>query len=89
MVVTRVAVGGPWPARFPHRQRCLHSLLTCITCNCCGRHPSRSRLLHYGEEHMEEVRRRFMEAYPDPAAPLRHTPAARLVCLRRLPAAAL
>lgn len=88
MVVSRVAVGGLWPA-FLAAMRCLHSLLTCTTCNCCCRHPSRSRLLHYGEEHMEEVRRRFMEAYPDPAAPLRHTPAARLVCLRRLPASAL
>lgn len=52
--------------------------------------PWHSRLLAYGEQHMEDLRRQFMEAYPLPEAgraeePLRHTPAARLVCLRRRP----
>ncbi|KAL4440261.1 hypothetical protein ABPG75_003262 [Micractinium tetrahymenae] len=48
--------------------------------------PWHSRLLHFGEEHMEELRKLFMEGYPDEAAPLAHTPEARLVCLRRGPA---
>ncbi|KAL4427344.1 hypothetical protein ABPG77_003253 [Micractinium sp. CCAP 211/92] len=45
--------------------------------------PWHSRLLHFGEEHMEELRVQFMSAYPDQAAPLVHRPEARLVCLRR------
>ncbi|EFN52919.1 hypothetical protein CHLNCDRAFT_138504 [Chlorella variabilis] len=46
-------------------------------------------LLQHGEQRLEEMRRHFMEAYPDPEAPLSHTPAARLICLRRLVASSL
>ncbi|PSC67659.1 methyltransferase type 11 isoform A [Micractinium conductrix] len=52
------------------------------------RGPWHSRLLHYGEQHMQELRGSFMQAYPDPQAPLAHAPEARLVCLRRRAAAA-
>ena len=41
---------------------------------------------------MEQLRQQFMAAdgpYGAPAAPLFHTPAARIVCLRRSPQAAL
>lgn len=48
-----------------------------------------SALLQHGEQRLEEMRRHFMEAYPDPEAPLSHTPAARLICLRRLVASSL
>eukprot|EP00887_Chlorella_sp_A99_P002454 scaffold10.g2454.t1 len=52
--------------------------------------PWHSRLLLDGPEEMERLRRRFMEAYPDPTAPLEHAPRARLVVLRRrAPQAAL
>ena len=47
--------------------------------------PWHSRLLHYGEEHMAQLRQQFMQAYPNPRAPLTHTARARLVVLRRLP----
>lgn len=45
--------------------------------------PACSRRLLYGDQHMEELRRQFMQAYPDLAAPLRHSPHGRLICLRR------
>lgn len=51
--------------------------------------PWHSALLQHGEQRLEEMRRHFMEAYPDPEAPLSHTPAARLICLRRLVASSL
>ncbi len=41
---------------------------------------------------MEELRQQFMAAsgpFANPAAPLRHTATARIVCLRRRPHAAL
>lgn len=47
--------------------------------------PWHSRLLHFGEAHMDELRVRFMAGYPDESAPLEHSPEARLVCLRRGP----
>lgn len=50
--------------------------------------PWHSRLLQQGEAAMELLRQRFMEAYPDPRAPLVHTPHARLLVLRRRAAAA-
>lgn len=49
--------------------------------------PWHSRLLHYGEEHMQQLRQQFMAAYPNPAKPLVHRPHARLLVLRRLVAA--
>lgn len=56
-------------------------------------HPNAcSRRLLFGDGHMEELRLQFMAAdgpYADPAAPLRHTATARIVCLRRRPHAAL
>lgn len=49
-----------------------------------------SRRLLLGDEHMEGLRQRFMaELGADEAAPLAHSPAARVVCLRRGTAAAL
>lgn len=57
--------------------------------------PWRSRQLAMGgEAAAAELRRRFLEAFPDPGAPLSHSPCARLVVLRkkreaRGPAAAL
>ncbi|PRW39171.1 Methyltransferase type 11 [Chlorella sorokiniana] len=52
--------------------------------------PWHSRRLAFGDEHMEELRQKFMEQpeYSDPAAPVLHTATARLVCLRRLQAQA-
>lgn len=49
-----------------------------------------SRRLAFGDEHMEELRQKFMEQpeYSDPAAPVQHTATARLVCLKRLQAQA-
>lgn len=54
--------------------------------------PWHSRRLLLGDGHMEQLRQQFMAAdgpYGAPAAPLFHTPAARIVCLRRSPQAAL
>jgi hypothetical protein len=49
--------------------------------------PWHSRLLQYGEDHMAQLKREFMRTYPDPSAPLAHSPHARLVVLRQLAAA--
>lgn len=44
-----------------------------------------SRRLAFGDEHMEELRHKFMAQpeYSDPDKPVQHTATARLVCLRR------
>lgn len=46
--------------------------------------PWYSRRLELGDEKMEETRQQFMTGpYADPNAPLKHSPNARLVVLRR------
>lgn len=49
-----------------------------------------SRRLAFGDEHMEELRQKFMQQpeYSNSDAPVQHTATARLVCLRRTQAQA-
>lgn len=50
----------------------------------CTAGPWRARVIQYGEEHMEDVRQKFMAQCPEVhAKPLRHTPEARMIVLRR------
>ena len=45
--------------------------------------PWRSRRIHYGDAHMEEVCEKFMASCPDvEGRPLRHRPKARQIVLR-------
>ncbi|KAI7837870.1 hypothetical protein COHA_008357 [Chlorella ohadii] len=52
--------------------------------------PWHSRRLAFGDEHMEELRQKFMQQpeYSNSDAPVQHTATARLVCLRRTQAQA-
>lgn len=59
------------PTTLPHRQ----------IMSTAG--PWRSRRIHYGDAHMEEVCGKFMASCPDvEARPLRHRPKARQIVLR-------
>ncbi|KAK9812612.1 hypothetical protein WJX72_000552 [[Myrmecia] bisecta] len=45
--------------------------------------PWHARMLHYGQQHMDDLKVEFLRAYPDSSAPLEHAPRARVIIMRR------
>ena len=61
---------------MPHRATCALQVMTHAG-------PLHSRLLRYGADHMEELRRAYTARFPSPNEPLEIKPNARIIVARR------
>lgn len=85
-------VGPPWLLMRSSSQESSCCVLACCRLLASPHRPPKrfrstlhSRRLAFGDDHMEELRQKFMAQpeYSDPDKPVQHTATARLVCLRR------